>query len=127
MSKVGFNRSTLYVRMGRYRHRQGHGAMVSQPQCEFTFRALFSRIIQPAHRLFVYQLFYLFNLFRRTQGRFFVCDGFSRKNGRVVVVVHECGEATWCPFHKRFIIFFNFSTRFNSHFYLKCIHSVQNK
>ena len=40
---------------------QGDGE--PQPQCEFTFRALFSQIIQPAHRLFVYKLFFIFFTF----------------------------------------------------------------
>lgn len=41
-------------------------------QCEFTFRGLFSRIIQPAHRLFVYRPFspfWPFSLSREGVGR----------------------------------------------------------
>lgn len=39
------------------------------PQCEFTFRGLFSRIIQPAHRLFVYRPFSPFWPFSLPRGR----------------------------------------------------------
>lgn len=64
-------------------HEEKGKGLVGAAQCEFTFRGLFSRIIQAAHRLFVYRPFSPFCPFSPgVQGGFFVCDGFSRKKRR---------------------------------------------
>lgn len=44
---------------------EGGRGLVGAAQCEFTFRGLFSRIIQAAHRLFVYRPFSPFCPFSR--------------------------------------------------------------